>query len=122
MATGFGPLGGLAVEGRGKGSGQSFFANPHGALEEKGVPQPPLFHGAVQHFFSLVLADDFGKRKSGVLLVRFHARIIKGHGERRKMKGCKRARRASAGCEGRRVEEKSLFAGGAQFPAEKSVV
>jgi hypothetical protein len=38
------------------------------------------------------------------------------------MKGCKRARQAVAGLEQRRVGEKSLFAGGAQFPAEKSVV
>ena len=67
----------MAVEGGGKGPGQGFFANPHGAFEEKGVGQPALLDGAVQQFFGLILADDPGKRKGCDFLGLFHVRYHK---------------------------------------------
>jgi hypothetical protein len=62
----------MAVEGGGKSAGQGFFANPHGAFEEKGVGQPALLYGVAQQFFSLILADDPGKRKGDGFLSLFH--------------------------------------------------
>lgn len=122
MAAGFVVCRVLAIEGGGKGPGQGLFADPHGAFEEKGMGQPILGHGAVQQFFRLVLADDVSKRKRDVFLELFHFRIIKAHGERRKMKGREEAKRDFAGRGKRRAGGKALFVGAMQFPAEKSVV